>query len=358
MPKALLAILVLAWGAAVAAAQATQPTLEAVDRGVQEIYRNVQACTVRVVVPLKLGPHPLAKWMPQLDPKVREELNKPQTQGSQAVRVFVEKPLSATQPMDLLSSGSMGGVPIPPQSRIVLAEFLGLVLNNDGDVLLPLFVDRNIVGDNQLRVTYGDNQVTTAKLLGGDQLTNIAVVKLEKPIGQPIRMAQEDPAMGSLVLLFSPIRRQARLMMWTGGHDEHAVVINTSSALAGFVRYGHMLEPNAFGPVAEQLIKTGTVKRASFGVLIRELNESDPVRSAYPMLGSKPAALVEVIDPGSPADKAGVQKGDVILSLGGRAVHDLPHFAAAITGRTGPTELKVLRDGKETALTVDLEMRD
>jgi S1-C subfamily serine protease len=339
---------------ALAAAQTTRPSLQAIDREMQDLYRQVQSSTVRVIVPLQVGPHPISKWMPQLDPKVREELNKPQTQNSsEPVRVFVERPLSSTQPFELSGSGS-SGIPITPQARIVVAEFLGLILNNEGDVLLPLFVDKQIVGDNKLRVTYGDNQITTAKLLGGDQLTNIAVVKLEKPIGKPIEMAKEECAGGSLVLLFSPIRRQARMMLWTGGHDEHAVVINSSGAVAGFVRYGHMLEPYAFEPVAEQLIKHGAVQRATFGVLIRELNATDPVREKFPQLGSKPAALVEFVDADSPASKAGVQKGDVILSLGGRAVHDLPHFAAAITGRTGPTELHVLRSGEEIVLTVDL----
>jgi S1-C subfamily serine protease len=342
----------LLWLISWASAQATRPTLEAIDRGVQEIYKQVTDGTVRVVVPLQVGPHPITRWMPRLDPQVREELNKPQASG-EPVRVFVEKPLNTTQPLDV-SPAAPSGIPINPQSRVILAEFLGLILNTDGDVLLPLFVDKNLVGESPLRVTFGDNQLATARLRGGDQLTNLTVVKLEKPVGKPIAMGQGTPAMGSLVLLFSPIRRQARLMMWTGGYDEHAVIFNSGGAVAGFVRYGHMLEPDAFGPVADQLVKTGNVQRAKLGVLIRDLGLNDPVRNSYPQLGNKPAARVEVIDADSPAEKAGVQKGDVILSLGGRAVHDLPHFAAAMTGRSGPTELRVLRSGKEQVLTVDL----
>ncbi len=343
---------------AVAAGQAAQPTLQTIDRGLQQVYNEVQACTVRVVVPLQVGPHPITKWMPQLDPKVREELSKPQQQGSDPVRVYVEKPLNATQPMklNLAAASNGGGIPITP-SRVVLAEFLGVVLNDQGDVLLPLFVDKNLVGSNPLRVTYGDNQMTTAKLRGGDSHTNIAMIKLDKPVGRPIKMAKDDVAMGSLVLMFSPIRRQARVMMWTGGHDEHAVVIDSAGALSGFVRYGHMLEPYALEPVTKQLIETGTVKRATLGILIRDLGRNDPVRADFPALGSKPAARVEIIDKGSAAEKAGVQVGDVILSLAGKPVHDLPHFAAAITNRTGPTELRVLRQGKEQVMSVDLVLR-
>ena len=349
----------LCFVATAAGQAATQPTIEAIDRGLRQVYSDVQACTVRVVVPMQVGQHPITKWMPKLDPKVREELNKPQTQGSGTVRVFVEKPLSATQPIDVergSASEGGGGIPITP-ARVVFAEFLGIVLNDQGDVLLPLYVDRNLVADHALRVTYGDNQVASAKLRGGDAHTNIAVVKLDKPVGRAMRMAEDPIALGSLVLLYAPTRRQARLVMWTGGHDEHAVVINSSGALEGFVRYGHMLEPWAFGPVAEQLIQTGAVKRAVLGVLIRDVLPNDPVRVANPTLGSRPAARVEVIDQDSAAERAGVQKGDVILSLAGKPVNDLPHFAAAITGRTGPTELRVLRDGKEHVLTVNLEIK-
>ena len=84
-------------------------------------------------------------------------------------------------------------------------------------------------------------------------------------MGRPVKMARENPSMGSLVLLLSPIRRQVRLAMSTGGQDEHAVVMNSSAALAGFMRYGHMLEPY-FGPVARRLgIETGKVEAGEAG---------------------------------------------------------------------------------------------
>jgi S1-C subfamily serine protease len=74
-------------------------------------------------------------------------------------------------------------------------------------------------------------------------------------------------------------------------------------------------------------------------------------------IGSRPAAKVELIERDSAADKAGLQVGDLILSLGGDPVNDLPHFAAAIANQSGDTEMKILRDGQEQTLTVDLQPR-
>ena len=348
-------LLPIACCVALASAQTTRPSLEDFDRGFQQLYRDVHQSVVHVLVPIQLGPHPLQKWIPDLDPKLREQLEQPRENGG-VLRVYIEKPDTTTQPLEGFRGNlPPGGIILSPR-RFMQAEFTGLILDNEGDVVLPLFVDKQLVGDSDLRVTYGDNQVPRGKLLGSDQQTNIAVVKLEQPVGQPIRMAQESPAMGSLVLLLSPIRGQMRLGMWTGGQEEHAVVMNSSGALAGFMRYGHMLEPYAFGPVTKQLIETGKVKRAKLGVLILELGPSDPARTAYPtLLGSRPAARVDTVNADSAAERAGLRKDDLILSLAGDPVNDLAHFAAALSTRDGPTDLRILRDGHELILKVDLQ---
>jgi S1-C subfamily serine protease len=153
----------------------------------------------------------------------------------------------------------------------------------------------------------------------------------------------------------SPVRQSTRLTVWTGGQDEHAVVITSDGELAGLVRYGHMLEPSAFRPVVDQLIKTGTVRRAVLGVELHEVAPDDPQRVQFAALGTRPAGRIERIVPNSAAAVAGLQEGDLILAMGGEPVHDLAHFAAAIANQSGNTELRVLRDGHEIAVTVDLQ---
>ncbi len=341
---------VMLWGGIAVAqtartgAPATQPSLVDLDQGFQQLYQTVDASVVRVIVPIQIQ-----------TPRAQSNTTNP----NEAVRVYVQQPLSTTQPLEL-SKGTeaQGKIEVSPPVRVTFAEFAGLVLDQDGNVLLPLFVDKKLVGDKSLRVTYGQNKVTKGKLLGSDRQTNVSVLKLEQPVGQPVKMSHENPELGALVLMISPVRRQVRVGLWTGGHDEHAMVMNSAGALAGFNRYGHLFEPVAFESVVEQIIETGQVKRGVLGVLIRELGPEDPGRTEYPQtLGNRTAARVETIAPGSAADKGGVQRGDLILSLGGDAVNDLAHFAAAISKRSGPTELKILREGKEMALSVNLQPR-
>jgi len=353
-------ILPIAVLGAMASAQATRPALEMLDQQVQQLYKDVHESIVRVIVPLQIVQpnQPLSNRLNPSNQLVPQPAEQPRP--GESMRVSVERALNGTtQPLEVTRGTSAPtAIPISPPTRVVLAEFIGLVLDGQGNVLLPLFVDKNLVGEAQLRVYYGDNQFTTAKLLGADPQTNLAVVKLAQPVGKPIQFSPDIPPMGSLVLLLSPIRRQARLAMWTGGHDEHGVVINSAGKLSGFIRFGHMLEPNTFEPVVKQLIETGTVKRAVLGVIIREVTLEDPTRILYPdTLGSKPAARVEGIEANSAADKAGLQKGDLILSLGVNPVNDLAHFAAAIATQTGKTELHILRDGQQQTLTVDLQVR-
>jgi S1-C subfamily serine protease len=343
LASVVLPVALLAGGAAAQTTRPAEPTLSALDQ-------QVQASVVRVTVPLEVQARvtvqerPTIRILPQREP------------AGAAMPVYAERLMPATQPLGLGSDSTTRPSSPPVASRVVLAEFLGLVLDDEGDVLLPLFVNKELVGDRALHVSYGDNQVTTGHLVGSDRQTNLSVVKLDQNVGTPARMAKANPALGSLVLLLSPVRRQARLAMWTGGQDEHAVVVNSAGAVAGFMRYGHMLEPYAFGPVARQLIETGEVKRGRLGVLIRELGPEDPARAQYPeTLGNRPAARVDTVFPDSAAEKGGLQPGDLVLSLGGEPINDLAHFAAAISRCSGTTDLKILRDGKELVLKVDIE---
>ena len=56
----------------------------------------------------------------------------------------------------------------------------------------------------------------------------------------------------------------------------------------------------------------------------------------------------------SVAERGGLKKGDLILSLAGEPVHNIPTLAAAIAARQGPTEVRVMREGKIISMRVDL----
>jgi hypothetical protein len=363
-------------------AQATQPaqppattaqppatTLQALDRDVQKLYGVAQGEIVRVTVPVRIPTqlleqeNPLAKWRAQLHPKLLEQIDK--SRGGQSPVYLdphpaaVQPPTTNPAPATTRTTGPSAGegadrqaIPILPASTMVNIEFVGLILNTQGDVLLPLYVDVSLL-DAPLRAVFGERTATTARVIGADRQTSLTVVRLAEPIGRPVRLSLNRPNVGALMLFMSPQRRMARLGVWTGGQDENAIMFNLSGDISGLVRNGHVMLPSTFGPVVEQLIATGTVKRAKLGVLISEVTAEDPVRMMG--LGSRPAArVVSVVDDSAAAD-AGLQAGDLILSVGQDPVEDVPNFAAAIANRRGKNQLHILRDGRERTVVVDLK---
>lgn len=368
MFAAFLVALAGAAGARLASAQTTQPgggLLQSLDREVQQLYQRVERQTVRVTVPIRLPTallqqeHPLSKWGRQLDPKLLQQLEAARSRG-EAARVFVEPGGAASRPTGEqagVQAGPepQGRVPLPAQTAVVNAEFVGLVLNADGNVLVPLFIDAAYLEGRALPVALDGTRVTTATVVAADRVTALSVIKLKEPgSGEPVKFAATKPAVGSLVLMVSPTRRAARLGVWTGSADDNAIVVNPSGAVAGIVRNGHALYPSMFAPVVEQLVAGRAVKRAALGVEIQEIPADDAQRPKLPALGSRPAARVRAVQDNSAAHRAGIRPGDILLSLGDEPVEDVATFAAAIANYRGPTPLRLVRDGEERTVTVEL----
>jgi membrane-associated protease RseP (regulator of RpoE activity) len=328
----------------------TQPALASLDAEIQQLYRDAQESTVRVQVPIRISvDHPFIKWRMQLDPELRRQLEAPRNRG-ESLRMYVQAP--ASQPVQTTPEANR--IPIPSPSAVITVEYVGLVLNAQGDVLLPLYIDKSYL-DSPLQVSLNERLATTAKVVASDRQTSLSIVRLADATGTPCRFAASLPPTGALLLMMSPTRRAARLALWTGGQDDNAILINRNGEIAGIVRNGHPLFPSTFMPVVEQLLSSGTVRRAQLGVRIHEVPADDPRRVKIPALGARPAARVEEVLPDSAAATAGLQMDDMILSIGGEAVEDVATFAANIANRRGRTELLILRDGREQSIVVDLQ---
>jgi serine protease Do len=103
--------------------------------------------------------------------------------------------------------------------------------------------------------------------------------------------------------------------------------------------------------VAEQLKQRGKVSRGRLGVVIQEVTAD--LAQAFGLKAPE-GALVAEVEPGSPADKAGVQVSDVILKFGGRSIHssiELPRMVGSATPGTKST-LTVWRKGGQRELNV------
>ena len=134
------------------------------------------------------------------------------------------------------------------------------------------------------------------------------------------------------------------------------VGVNTaiSSRSGGYDGVGFAIPSNMVKWVSDQLRADGKVTRSYLGVEMRDL---DAPMQRYYGLGAREGVLVNDVRPGTPAEKAGLQAGDVILSLAGTDIGGGMQMAGVVErltpGETYP--MTVLRDGDRTRLDVTFE---
>jgi S1-C subfamily serine protease len=111
---------------------------------------------------------------------------------------------------------------------------------------------------------------------------------------------------------------------------------------------GFAIPVNEMKYVAQILIRDGRISHATLGVMVEGLNDS----------GSGGAKVTRV-NPGGPADRAGLKENDVVIKVGDRTVNNLDELTVAVRqltiGQDAPID--VLRDGKRITLTVKPDTR-
>lgn len=343
------------------------PTLERINNETQALYEAVRPGLVRVTLPVpkwmtQLGgqDNPLNKW--GLDEQLKDALGEA-IGGVNTVITPTTQPTTApsTQPAD---RWQMSVVQRPDGSyefvapnaapydavvgAIVAPRTLGLIYDDDGHIVIPVFVDKESIDpQHPLMVVSLAGGATTAQFVGSDRQTNLTVLKLDKPLGRKARFDGQRPTEGSLLLMLSQSADGGRLGVWTRAQQERAMVVDVRGQIAGFARLGQFLDATLARPVIDQLINYGSVRRALLGVLVTEAEAPDGRRAMH----------VDQVRAGSSAHQAGVRVGDFILSVAGNPVDDLPNFAAAISAGKGPTEIQVLRGDKQFNVMVDLQQK-
>ena len=282
--------------------------------------------------------------------------------GAQAPAVVVVPPPSAsTDPeRDAIVGGRLSAATRPAGGAFE-PNNMGLLLDDQGHLLVPLHIEAEVVEREGVRAAGQDGVVRRATFVGSDRQTNVTVLKLSPPgddeapfNGAAVRLSRQRPADGSLVLYVEPHDGAGRLGVWTGAASDLGIVFTTAGEAAGIARYGQFLNGPACRLIADQIIRHGKVNRAVLGVIVSEIREDDPLRRRVPVLGTRTAMRIEEVIRGSPAAHADLRAGDLLLSLAGEAVEDIPSLAAAIATRTGKTELQILRDGKIVEVVVEL----
>jgi len=264
----------------------------------------------------------------------------------------------------------------------------GFVLSSDGFVMTNAHV---VDGADEVIVTLPDKREFKAKVVGADKRTDVAVLKIDakqlpavavgevsrvkvgewvmaigtpfglentvtagivsakaRDTGEEIRFIQTDVAV-------NPGNSGGPLINMRG----EVVGINSQilSRSGGFMGISLSIPIDDAMKVADQLRSGGKVIRGRIGVSIAPVSK-DVAESIG--LGKAQGALVQAVEPGTPADKAGVEAGDIITKFNGQTIDkapDLPRLVAATKPGTKST-LQVFRRGVYKELTVTVAEMD
>ena len=133
-------------------------------------------------------------------------------------------------------------------------------------------------------------------------------------------------------------------------------LIATNGYSAGNVGIGFAIPSNIASDLLPELVEHGKVVRGWLGIRMEEVSNDMAEKHN---LDEPRGAIVEEVGRNSPAERAGILHGDIIMEFNGKTITDIPHLIQVVgsAGVGTKVKVKVLREGKELLLTVELDKR-
>ncbi|MCB0290886.1 MAG: DegQ family serine endoprotease [Calditrichaeota bacterium] len=265
----------------------------------------------------------------------------------------------------------------------------GVIIDKDGIILTNNHV---VDGADNIKVRLIDGREFEAQVKGRDPQTDLAVITIKTKDLRPIQIGNSDQMrVGDWVLAIgSPLNPQLEHTVTSGivsakgrsavglsqyedyiqtdaainpGNSGGALVnlrgelIGINSAIAtrtgGFMGIGFAIPVNLAEKVSSDILEKGKVERGWLGVYIQQITPE--IAKALDLKTTK-GVIVSEVQENSPAHKAGLKEGDVILTLNGQSIDNPVELSTRIAGTSpgGTVNLKVLRNGKEKDVEVKL----
>jgi serine protease Do len=300
--------------------------------------------------------------------------------------VFIRSQKTNTAPERQLPPGMDQYFPHSRQGpRVEQGGGTGFVVSADGLILTNNHV---VEGADKVTVMLPDHRTFSATVVGTDPNTDVAVVRIDAKGLKPVALGNSDETrVGEWVLAIGNPLGDALMFTVTSGiisatgrglsslpnrtigsiqdflQTDAAInpgnsggplvnvrgeVIGINSAIASETGlnagYGFAIPINLARIVMDQLISTGRVERAALGISIRDAGPND---AAYAGLPEIRGVLVSDFGQDSPAKKAGIERGDIIISVNGKPVNYTAQLQQAIGfSRPGQTvQVEVARKG-------------
>jgi serine protease Do len=289
--------------------------------------------------------------------------------------------------------------PMDSSPRLEQGTGSGFIVSSDGYILTNNHV---VAGADKVTVRLHDEREFVAKVVGTDPNTDVAVLKIDAKDLKPIALGNSDnERVGEWVLAIgNPLGNQLTFTVTSGiisakgrslqglktsnlsisdfiqtdaainpGNSGGPLVnvqgeaIGINSAIAsetGFYSgYGFAIPINLVKQVMDQLIETGKVHRAAIGVTIQDASRLDAQYVGLDQI--RGVTIQSITDPDSPAGKAGLEPGDVILSVDGRPMYRTGQLQQEIGFRKPGDEVKIevaRKGGVRKVVTVKLQALD
>ena len=263
----------------------------------------------------------------------------------------------------------------------------GFIISQNGYILTNNHV---VQGADKITVRLHDGREFKAKIIGTDPNTDVALIKINAdnlpvlPLGDSDKlevgewvMAIGNPFGLSYTLTVGVVSAKGRSNVGITDYEDfiqtdaainpgnsggplinikgEAVGINTAifTRSGGYMGIGFAIPINMVKSIEKQLIEKGEVTRGYLGVMIQNLTPD--LRESFGLKENEGVLISDVIE-GSPAEKAGLKRGDVVIQFNGKKVKDVSEFRNMVALTPPGTKVKILvmRNGKRREFKVVL----
>ncbi|MFO7748682.1 MAG: Do family serine endopeptidase, partial [Desulfobacteraceae bacterium] len=262
----------------------------------------------------------------------------------------------------------------------------GFIISRDGFIV----TNNHVIEDaDQIKVKLSNEQEYDAKIVGTDPNTDLALIKIEADNLVPLEIADSDDLqVGTwVVAIGSPFGLEQTVtagivsakgrIIGSGPYDDfiqtdasinpgnsggpllnlqgEVVGINTAIIASG-QGIGFAIPSTLADGIISQLMTSGEVTRGWMGVAIQDIT---PELAEYYNIKEKDAVLVAKVYKGDPADKAGIEPGDIITEVEGKKIESSRDLTSSIAGLGVGKKVKVslIRDGRKKNVYVKLAKR-